>query len=377
MRWLLMDDNGLQTPPTCVSSDPRFDTPDYNLLPVVEPGTDNPQYGLLGYQSLRQDDGSFSHLYNWLTCPTNDYIDGPEVEGLAQSEPYTRRWVVVLDTINGAVRYGRVGDSLAAAPADLFPAPIYNAINITLSFDSNARPVFAYELPAGTVTIARYVAGVPTFTTIAGASSPKLFFDGILQPDTSLQDVVIFVVASGRTPILRTYFQRDNFGIPYQPTVLTTIPGIITKIDRFGFYHNIFFNGADGNHYMLESYLYPVITDDQSAFSLPVIGGEYSEIVIPGGSYVDSGSFAVSILSGSYLGSIVTTGPYGDDSGFASAVLAGNYVLTVVMPSLPSSDASSFAVDTIGGTYDLVVVAGGSYSDAAGFSLSVLSGNYF
>ena len=176
------------------------------LSATATSGTDF--YGALAPDLKFQGGGTYRDI-----CPTVCFCEGPVAEGVTVTkylDRYETRWMAHL-LEGGLIYYGRVDGTLIQAPLDLFPDPLADtATHIALSFDANARPVFAYE-DEGTIYVRRYVAGVPTTYSWTG-TEPCLFFNGVINFDDSQTDVVCYyLTASGGGLYAR--FQRENFGV--------------------------------------------------------------------------------------------------------------------------------------------------------------------
>lgn len=177
-------------------------------LPSDFPVTPVDVYGGLGFTdgaNLGKDHQKFCDLY----C----YCDGPTDDGVTpdwQWERYLTRWIAVFEA--GEMFYGKVGDVLIPAPAELFPdTPFEGVIKISMSFDMNARPCFCMEYESGLIEIRRFEAGSYRKYSFNG-KSPVLIQNGILQYDLDLRDVVCYYI-DGTT--LKARFQRDNFATDY------------------------------------------------------------------------------------------------------------------------------------------------------------------
>ena len=147
--------------------------------------------------------------YPWINqCDWIVYCDGPIDEAVTmtgQADRYNTRWVAYI--LGGVVYYGKVDGVMVAVGIDLIPRPV-TKICLGFCFDANGRPVFSISDSIG-ITIYRYVDDIPTTYSITG-SCAKLFFDGILNPDNSVWDVVCYYI---RENGLYGRFQRENFAI--------------------------------------------------------------------------------------------------------------------------------------------------------------------
>lgn len=193
----------------CIGADPH-DYPYLHELPVESYSiTPVDVYGGLGFTSVSLQ-GPDSEDF----CPLYAYCDGPTDDGVTsanQWDRYITRWVAVFDA--GEMFYGKVGDVLIPAPSELFPdKPFENVVKISISFDANARPVFCMAYKSGVIEIRRFEAGIYTKYSFTG-KTPVLIFNGILQSDLDLRDVVCYYTDGSD---IYARFQRDNFATEYK-----------------------------------------------------------------------------------------------------------------------------------------------------------------
>lgn len=178
--------------------------------------------GFIGAKNIGNQHSKFCSLY----C----YCDGPTDDGVTpdwQWERYETRWIAVFEF--GEMFYGKVGDVLSPAPAELFPdTPFEGVIKISMSFDMNARPCFCMEYESGLIEIRRFEAGSYQKYSFNG-KSPVLIQNGILQYDLDLRDVVCYYI-DGTT--LKARFQRDEFATDYD--ILTDLTQFSLKVTDRG-----------------------------------------------------------------------------------------------------------------------------------------------
>jgi hypothetical protein len=333
----------------CYSLDPLPDTPAFASLSNEYTVSLSQQYGLLPFEDIAQDITPYvGLLHNWTMCPTCDFCSGPDNEGSTQPSVYTQRWFV--RNVGGFFFYGKESSTENPVPSDLFTGITQeDIIEMSISFDANARPCFAFQLVGGTILLRRYVAGTPTFITFAG-DSPKLFFDGVVQPDQSETDLVCFYVRSGQ---IKSRFQRDNFGIEY--TQLAPSPPVvrITKTDAYLSHQNLYFIDSAGSFWLARSEVYP---------PFPVVAA-------------DTASIGLLPSTGSYTLIQVATGPYAESSTVGADPHGGVYTL-VAIPATPATDESSVTALPHGGTYALVIILGGSTSDSSSVNALPNGGAY-
>ena len=328
-------------------------------------GTD--YYGALAPDLKFQGGGTYRDI-----CPTVCYCEGPVAEGVTVTEyldRYETRWMALL--VEGLIYYGRVDGTLIQAPLDLFPDPLSDtATHIALSFDANARPVFAYE-DDGTIYVRRYVADVPTTYSWIG-TEPCLFFNGVINFDDSLTDVVCYyLTASGGALYAR--FQRENFGVA---NLVIEDPGFdsLMAVDRGrGALASFMVVELSGKRVFAAIYPpWPVLVRDTATATVALQGvGDYSVEIIHAGTYAEAVTAAVGITGeGTYEPQIVTLTRA--DSATATVGLTGFGVYEpqiIVAPTAADSAQSSVAMYGIG-EY-LFQIVGSAYTDSATATISL------
>lgn len=388
VRFLGIDDDGLgkdgRLP--CFAADAQGYFPAFSSLVNEVAVAQVDQYGALGITAAAQNPQPPRTVPPWWVCPFIDFTDGPFIEGMPDQDPvYEYRWKVFMNLLTRRVTYGRVGTTLANAPTDLIPASTLPAgsTEITLGFDAVARPVFGWE-NAGRVYLAWYSAGVPTFIDFAGIT-PRLFFDGMLQRDNTLTDVVCYYIRAG---VLQARFYRDNFAVEYTIADVSGTFGALTRLTVIGrestnyrdTLRMVLFAWGTPNTVEIElrSAAYPpfpVIESDFASFGISAPSGVYEEGIVDGGSYSDAASLGIAAPSGSYDAVIIDGGTYSDSGSFGITAPSGSYN-AVIISGGTYQDSASFGIASPSGTYTLVVVAGGSYADSASFGISAPTGTY-
>lgn len=358
----------------CWSSDPLPDTPDFNALSNEYTVSNSAQYGLQPMEDIKEEVVPYvSLLHNWTLCPTCDFCNGPDEEAITQTDPYSLRWFVRFS--GGQFVYGKDGLTENPVPSDLMTGINQSdVINMSISFDSNARPVFAFQIAAGTINVRRYVAGTPTFVTFAG-DTPRLFFDGIIQRDLASTDVVCIYVRAGE---IKTRFQRDLFGTEY--TFLAPSPAAlkVTKTDINGYYQYLYFQDVNEDYWLGRSEVYqpfPTRYTDRLTSTVTPQGGTYTSPVIPGGSYSDALTSTVSPSDGTYFLASVAGGSYSDALTSEVAPEGGSYTLVIVAGG-SYSDSLTSTVSPSTGTYTLISTPGGSYTDSLNSTVAPSGGSY-
>ena len=330
-------------------------------------------YGALAPDIKFQGEGTYREI-----CPTVCYCEGPVAEGVTVTrylDRYETRWMALLE--GGLIYYGRVDGALIQVPLDLFPDPLSDtATRIALSFDANARPVFAYE-DNGTIYVRRYVANVPTGYSWVGAY-PCLFFNGVLNPDDSMTDVVCYhLAASGGALYAR--FQRENFGVA---NLVIEDQGFdsLMAVDRG--------RGVLGSHMVIElsgkrifASIYPrwpLLAQDYITASAGMLSdGDYFPVVISVSSTDALTSVAAFLTDGDYQPVTLVVSSSDAVTGTATFSTDGDYVLVVVAAPASSDSLSGTAALESDGNYYESVVPGGSYADASTATAAFLTdGDY-
>lgn len=362
-------------PPTCYTGDPLPDAPIWDYLIENVEATSADVYGLQQIDAVRRETTT-TLRYNWRICDNIDYCDGPDEEGESQETRYTERWVVQPNASETGYEYGISGGTLIPVPAALFTGVDQTTITtISICFDGNARPVFAYQTAAGTLTLTRFVAGTPTVSSYSG-DWPNLFYNGVVQRDTASRDVVLFYVLSSS---IKTRFQRENFGVEREffsaPDI---IPVKITKTDRSTVFQNLYYIDAGNRLRLARSTPYPpfpIEASDLATSRGSPAGGEYVLTVVDGGAYSEEGLSIAAPAGGDYVDIVVTEGPYADETTNAAAPAGGDYDLVVIDGGTYSEECTSLT-SPAGGEYVEVVVPGGNYDDQATSSGAPAGGSY-
>lgn len=276
----------------CNPADPLPFTPDWNTLVNEEdydPFLDDPRYvdsdftSPLGPAASRQ---SGPANQNWTMCPDVDYCDGPDALDVAQTTRFSRRWKVLIK--NGKLFFNQVGLPLIDAPEDMFPLSLnMTGTNyVTLSFDANSAPYFAYQFGTNQVRVHFRVNGTPLRVQFFG-ETPRLFSEVIINPISSLCDVVLYYVRDGK---IYVRFQREAFGVEWElcePTIYGEELASLTKVDANRNEQRIYLYGKTigGKRLLFRSGLYPSFPDVDPV--IVVVDPEFADnnITLQGGSY--------------------------------------------------------------------------------------------
>lgn len=328
------------------------------LSATATSGTDF--YGALAPGLKFQGGGTYRDI-----CPTVCFCEGPVAEGVTVTkylDRYETRWMALL--IEGLIYYGRVEGTLIQAPLDLFPDPLADtATHIALSFDANARPVFAYE-DDGTIYVRRYVADVPTTYSWTG-TEPCLFFNGVINFDDTQTDVVCYhLTASGGGLYAR--FQRENFGVE---NLVLEDPGLdsLMAVDRGrGVLASFMVVELSGKRIFAAVYPpWPVLVDEAQGVSAVFIqDGSYMLGVVVLPDIADAPTAAVAMAGDGLYSPLVETLTEGDiPAALVTFLTDGAYTQTIVPLDAIGESASTGVAFNSDGSYALAVVSGGSYSE--------------
>ena len=365
---------------SCLPADPASIIPNWDDLSGDVAITQIDVYGLKGFEAYAVADMESAGRM-WCTFdPALDFCDGPEIEAQPLEygyERYSVRWKARND--GGVFSYAKVGEEWNRAPAELFPATISGAEGVSISFDANARPCFAFQV-GNTIELRRFVADAPTVYSWVGAS-PKLFFDGLLQPDTGLRDVVCFYVSEGRVCVR---MQRDNFEVEHLLSGGASAASLV-KVDKGSGSeqgrHLLSSVLAGGDLALLRSAQYPLwprIKADLVSATLSFLAdGDYFPVVIATSSTDALTSVAAFLTDGDYQPVTLVVSPSDAVTGTAGFSTDGDYSpVAVGAPVSPDALSGTAALESDGNYYESVV-PGGSYADASTATAAFLTdGDY-
>ena len=361
---------------SCLPADPASFIPSWGDLTGGVAIARVDVYGAMGFEAAAFADSS---RRMWCSFePALDFCDGPDVEGVPTLEVGDRRSVRWrAEMAAGEFSYSKVDAAPLPAPPELFPAPVSGAVGVSISFDANARPCFAFQV-GGNVELRRFVAGSPTTYTWPGGS-PKLFFNGLLQRDTGLRDLVCYYVLNGR---LCARLQRDNFGVEYLLVDAPAISGLgalaeITKTDR-GSGMDISRNwlaarGEAGGFILLRSAPYPpwpFIVSDFGSQAIVIEVIDYFLAIIDCGAYVEPATQAIAIDVIDYMAVTVTINQPAELATQGIAIESIAYPEVVVqLGSYTDGAEQGIAIEGI--AYPVVSVNAGTYSEPATQAIAI------
>ena len=327
----------------CLAIDPRDDWPDWESLTdaeVIDPVVE--EFGLIGPNEVREIGYPASW---WLLCPWLAYCDGPEYEGQPFTDPSDRfktRWRAKLE--DGNFYYARVGEPWIQVGTDLIPQPNLNANGLGFCFDANSRPAFCTQIGSNT-TIYRYVDDVPTTYTFAGIG-PRLFFNGTINPDSALWDIVCYYCSSGD---LYARLQRDNFLASYvlyhnEDNYLTRVRHVDYELTEAAPYQWIAASGST-TRLMFLCGRYPIwpASGEDSALATASFNSDmsYEEVIEVTGPYSESLDASAAFNSDVHYQPVIVE-IQGVDSAVASAAFDSNVIYEqVIVQTGPYADAAS------------------------------------
>ena len=335
-------------------------------------------YGALGFSRAAFSEAGDQRA--WCSySPAYAYCDGPEQEFATPGtvlDRYSTRWGGKLE--GGFITYGVVGESWVRVSDDLFPAQLINAAPVLgFCFDANARPCFAVQF-GGAIELHRFVAGVPTTYSWQG-SSPVLFFNGVVQYDDALRDVVAYYLRDGR---LYARFQRDNFSAERPVYVSGGVDDlsriVVTERGRgaTASYHFLTAETVDGALIALRAGPYhpwPLFAKDEAAVAVGPVTGAYQRVVVEAGSYSDAAAITLGPVTGIYRSTAVQLPPAADEAAVSLAPVTGIHRLVLVQAG-SYSDAAVVTLGPVTGVHKFTLIQAGSYSDAASVTVGPVTG---
>lgn len=369
---------------SCSPSDPAdADLPAWAALGAEEALPQMDHYGVLGMEAARVQTGRTGEEW-WRLCAHLAWCDGPEAEAVplsAEWERYTIRWRAKLEA--GRVYYGRADGAWQEASAALFPdAPLTGAVGLSFCFDANARPCFAVQIGAR-VELRRFVAGVPTIYAWAG-TWPQLFFNGVVERDSNLRDVVCHYL---RSRVLRARIQRDNFSTEYwianpeQPDGTNQLSRLCSSgrgAGELASHQLIAAETIGGTRLLLRSGVYqpwPERLLEAGAAAVAVESIAYAHVVQPVATVAESATAATAVESISYAAVSISLPAVAEAAATAAAVEAIAYPATSkAVGSYTEGAGATAAIDSI--AYVATSVAAGTYAEPATQTSTIESISY-
>ena len=357
--------------PGCWNGDYR-DRRYWAQLPVSATATSGTDYyGALAPTLKYQGGGTYRDI-----CPTVCFCEGPVAEGVTVTkylDRYETRWMALL--VEGLIYYGRVDGTLIQVPLDLFPDPLSDtATHIALSFDANARPVFAYE-DGGTIHVRRYVTGTPTTYSWIG-TEPCLFFNGVINFDDSQTDVVCYyLTASGGALYAR--FQRENFGVANLVLEDSGLDSLMAVDRGRGVLSSYMVLELSGKRIFAAVYpvwpFSPLHEIDAGIATLAIAAdGLCAQIVFPTGPYTETATSTLALASDGACERTIFICSESDSAGAAITLGTDGDCHPVIIASGPYADTAGAALALrTDGACNQIIVAGGSYSETAGAALTL------
>lgn len=301
---------------------------------------------------------------------------GPEILRVQQDSVFTDPWVAWFS--NEGIRLKKASTVNPPADEEGVPSIFYQSSTIydhmSLAFDQDAYECFAIQKTSTTIEVKKWLNGVHGTYTFNGWS-PVLWFDGILQVDDTLTDIVCLYLDKPDSINLKARFQRDNFGTEYAIATLARAVYFLTDADtgndRF-ILHGI---TPDGNVTTITSIDYPpapVEIGETVPFSIAPSSGAYGSDVI-GTQGDDTASMSITPESGIYQPITVATA--GDDTASMSIAPAdGGEYDEISVPTAGSDTASMGITPESGEVIEIAVPI--ELSDTAHLSITPESGTY-
>lgn len=318
-----------------------------------------------------------------LTRGAINFCMGPFVEGSTQIQQYSTRWVAWVAT-NG-IRYAKVTagvllDDTAGLLTDLWIAPVPRPAKFSFSFEQDALHALAIQSNPTTIALRRKVSGVPTEYSWTG-KSPVLFYNGIVEADTSVTDLVCFYLNAAGTKLL-VRIQRDNFGVEYElNTDLTTVMAELHQTDAFKIsgvlYQLLWGMNTVGRQVAFVSKPYPPFPEfasDQLSLDSGLGSAVYFSPIAQAFAPGDQLSADNGLASGIYFDMVIEAAA-GDSVSMDSGLGSGIYLDVIIEANAPADSASSdSALDS--GVYFLQSVVSNAPADQISMDNGLAGGVY-
>lgn len=327
---------------------------------------------------------SYAHPYERpIAVGGFEIIHGPEALADTIIQQYRKRWVAW--TGSEGIRFAEYEDGFvfsdtAGSANGLFTAG-ERPSRFSWSFEQDALYAIAYEDSATTITLRRFVSGTPTTYGWTG-KSPILFYNGILQPNTSVTDLMAFYLKPAGTKIFARV-QRENFGTEHElngdlnVTLERLLKTEAVNIEG-AWYQLIWAETTDGRKVVYQSRAYPPPYEqaiDRLSLGVSMEGG-YLFAPIVSRSVADSASFTVSMFGGTAFSTVNRNFAPGDSISLAVNLRQGTYALVIVSPGSAPSDKMSLTPELKSGTYTDVSVIAGTQNDKISLSVGLQGGAY-
>lgn len=332
-------------------------------------------YGSPGFDEFRT--GGTSQVFD--TCTNTATCVGPVQEGLPMStlfDRYATPWEAMLK--DGEIFYRRSdGSDWIQVPVELIPQPNLDMGGLGFCFDANARPCFASEI-SGEIHIWRYQGGIPTEFTITG-SSPKLFFNGVLQPDDTLRDIVCYFSNDGS---LCAAFQREDFSTTYilfsdSEYPIDDIKQVLVNSDlESGSREYVVTSNATNILFRSPAYPpWPALAYDGVGSSAAPQLGSHSLVLVGAGEYSDTATSSAAPLDGVHRAVLLTLATESDSMSSSVSSITGYHKLVLI--TLPTeADASTSSTAPSSGVHRFTLIQAGIYVDSAASTTSPQPGSY-
>jgi hypothetical protein len=285
---------------------------------------------------------------------------GPFTEGSTQIQQYSTRWVAWVAT--DGIRYAKTGampDDSYGQLTDLWDPPVPRPARFGFAFEQDALHCLAVDDGAGGIALRRKVSGTPTEYLWAG-KSPVLFYNGIVEADTSRTDLVCFYLNADGDEILAR-LQRDNFGVEYSLNdALTIAMEALLATDGF----------------KIQGVLYQMIW----GLSTDATGGRQVFFISPGYPPLpqvaqDSLGLDAAMAAGVYFSPVVAAIAPGDQLSADQGLVGGVYFAALIL--VAASDALAMDHGLDGGDNFLAAVPEAAPADSLAMDGGLDGGVYF
>lgn len=318
-----------------------------------------------------------------LTRGAINFCMGPFIEGSTQVQQYVQRWIAWVAT--DGIRYakfedGTLYDDTAGQLTDLWSAPRPRPAKFSFSFEQDALHAVALQ-DGATIRLRRKVSGVPTEYSWTG-KSPCLFYNGIVEPDTSATDLICLYLPSAGDKIL-VRLQRDNFGVEYElNTDLRTTLAELHQTDSIKIggvlYQQIWGLDTAGQQVFFNSAPYPPFPEfasDRISLVNGLDDGLYFSPIVPAFAPGDAVTMLQGLVDGAYVSVIVNATSPGDAVSMLQGLVDGVY-LNVIVPATAPSDSLSMLQGLEDGAYVVQAIPSNAPSDKISMDNGLSGGVY-
>lgn len=310
-----------------------------------------------------------------------EIIHGPEALGSTVVQQYRKRWIAWTGT--DGIRFAEYEDGMtigdSAGSANGLFTDGERPTRFSWSFEQDALYAIAFEETPGSIVLRRFVSGSPTEFNWTG-ESPVLFYNGIVQPNTSITDLVALYLKTGGTKIY-CRVQRENFGTEHELNdVLNVDLARLIKTEAInigGSWHQLLWaEDTSGRIVVYRSRAYPPPyqqEQDQLTLAVSLSGGQLFNPIAQGDDQDDAITLGVSMSGGVYFDTIIEASVT-DSTSLGVSLSGGVYFETISEGN--ATDNLSLAVANAGGSYTLRAISQDADDDKMSLSVSLSGGTY-